>query len=401
MKTKLLFTLLLVTAFGFSQTFDNIPTGTGYYINKLIVSPNGSDLTKELIEVRGPADEVIPSDLWLIVIDGDGNASNYGKVTQEIQLGDGTRTFGSNGIFAIVCNYTDTNTSVVTTNPYSALMDSEANVLTIELTGNNVEGGSSSNVSSQIPDIGYNGNFADASGSYMLIQGSDPDGVAVDGPDAGDGLDFDGVIDSSGPHTSWILYDSVAYLDDDIESGLPERGYAQIVFAQDMSVNGVNQSGSTSSVMVDFPGSDPHIIIRQGTNTGYSTSDWAIGDTGGDAPDWEFDEDDTLPAVFKEWSGINTVYGALNPTSDALSTDSFELDSFMVYPNPANTSITIKSHNQTQIDSVELFSILGRSVLSTETLVNDAVDVSELASGVYLLKVKSGNNTVTKRIIIE
>ncbi len=36
MKTKLLLLALIVSAFGYSQTFDNIPTGTGIYINKLI-----------------------------------------------------------------------------------------------------------------------------------------------------------------------------------------------------------------------------------------------------------------------------------------------------------------------------------------------------------------------------
>lgn len=406
MKTRLLFILLLVTAFGYSQTFSNIPTGEGYYINKLIVSPNGSDLTKELIEVRGPANEVIPEDLWLLVVEGDANASNYGRVTQEMQLGDGTRTFGSNGIFAVVCNYTDENTGDFTTNPYGASMDSEANFLTIELTGNDVTGGSSSNVSSQTPDIGYNGNFADASGSYMLIQGENPDNVRLDGPDAGDGLPFDGNIDAVGPHTSWILYDSVAYLDDDIEDGGPERGYAQIIFAQDMATNGADQTGTAGSVMIDFPGSDPHIIMRQGTNTGFSMSDWAIADTSGsadDAPNWIFDdqEGDTLPADFLGWEGLNTVYGALNPTANTLSTESFDLNTFSVYPNPAVTSITIKSSDQSQINSVEMFSILGTSVLKTSSLTNDAIDVSELASGVYLLRIDSGINSVTKRVVIE
>lgn len=400
MKQPLLFALLLVTAMGFAQTFSNIPTGTGYYINKLIVSPNGSDLTKELIEVRGPANQVIPDDLWLLVIDGDGNASNYGKVTQEIQLGDGTRTFGANGIFAIVCNYTDENTNEVTMNPYSALMDPDATVLTIELTGNNVSGGSSSNVSSQTPDIGYNGNFADASGSYMLIRGTDPDGVAVDGPESGEGLAFDGNIDATGDHTSWILYDSVAYLDDDVENGLPERGYAQVVFAQDMAVNGADQTATAGATVIDFPGSDPHIIMRQGTNTGFTTSDWAIGDTSGSAPDWELDDEDALPAAFLGWAGINTVYGALNPTAETLSTEQFNLNTLSVYPNPADDHITIKGTDQT-IDSVEIFSILGKRVLKTTSLMNDAVDVSELTSGVYLLKINSGVNSVTKRIIIE
>ena len=48
------------------QTFDGIPTGTGYYINKAIPSPSGNDLTNEYFEIRGTTNEVVPSDLYLI-----------------------------------------------------------------------------------------------------------------------------------------------------------------------------------------------------------------------------------------------------------------------------------------------------------------------------------------------
>lgn len=197
MKTKLLFTLLLVSAFGFSQSFSNIPTGSGIYFNKVIISPNGPDLTNELIEIRGTANAVIPNDLWLVVVEGDPNAGNYGKVTDAMNIGDGTRTFGANGIFAIVCNYTDENTAVVTTNPYESLMHADANVLVIELTGNDVTGGSNSNTSTQTPDIGYDGNFADATGSFMLISATDPDGAVIDA-DLDGNNDLGGVIQITG-----------------------------------------------------------------------------------------------------------------------------------------------------------------------------------------------------------
>ena len=69
--------------------------------------------------------------------------------------------------------------------------------------------------------------------------------------------------------------------------------------------------------------------------------------------------------------------------------------------NPAKTNITVKSTDQTLIDSVELYSVLGLRVLKTTNLVNDTFDVSEMATGVYLLKVNAGNSSVTKRIVIE
>ena len=58
----ILTTLSLVLSFSAFSQFDGIPTGSGYYINKLIPSPAGGDLSAEYIEIRGTANEVIPSD---------------------------------------------------------------------------------------------------------------------------------------------------------------------------------------------------------------------------------------------------------------------------------------------------------------------------------------------------
>ncbi|MUU79354.1 T9SS type A sorting domain-containing protein [Winogradskyella endarachnes] len=72
-----------------------------------------------------------------------------------------------------------------------------------------------------------------------------------------------------------------------------------------------------------------------------------------------------------------------------------------VFPNPASDNITIKSKDQTQFDSVEMFNILGSKVISTTSLINDTLNVSDLASGIYLLKINAGVQSATKRIVIE
>lgn len=86
---------------------------------------------------------------------------------------------------------------------------------------------------------------------------------------------------------------------------------------------------------------------------------------------------------------------------EVLSIDNVSVVDFSIYPNPAKTEINIQSSNQTQIDNVELYNILGRRVLVTGTLVDNKVNVANIASGIYLMKIKSGNNSVTKKIIIE
>lgn len=404
MKTKLLLLILIITTFGYSQVFDNIPTGSGYYINKLIVSPSGSDLTNEYIEVRGTPNAVVPTNLYLISIEGDGNSSSLGQVEEAIQLGDGVRTFGSNGILSIVCNYTDINTTVVTTNGYTALMDPAATIITIELTGDNVNGSSSSNVSSQTPDIGYDGNFIDATGNYMLVTaGSNPKDVYIDGPNSGEASAADGIIDSSGDHTSWTLYDSVSYMDDNDE-GQGEYAYTQIVYAQQNGINGANQFITTSATVVNFDStSDANYILRQGLKTGYSENDWIVAGNGsGSGPNWEFSSsvEKVYPSVFVGWANLNLFYGKVNPTAETLSLNKDIVSKFKIYPNPAQNKLTIESNSVT-ITSIQIHDLLGKKVLEQKMSSSPNINVSDLSNGIYLLTIKADNKSVTKKLVIE
>ena len=208
MKKTLLFIALICSSLVYCQ-FDNIPTGTGIYINKLIPSPSGSDLTNEYIEIRGTANAIVSSNLYLISIEGDGDSSSRGKVSEAISLGDGTRTFGSNGMLVVIANYTDSDDNSFTASPYLSIISSSATVIEIALTGTDVSSSSSSAVDSQVPDIGYDGNLIDATATYMLISASsNPKGLRIDG--TSDSSDANGVINTTGDHTSWILYDSYA-----------------------------------------------------------------------------------------------------------------------------------------------------------------------------------------------
>jgi len=70
-----------------------------------------------------------------------------------------------------------------------------------------------------------------------------------------------------------------------------------------------------------------------------------------------------------------------------------------VFPNPASGLLFIETG--TVVDAVELTDVLGRTVISK---VPDAkklsVDVSMLAHGVYLLRIKAGEQTAVKKIVV-
>jgi hypothetical protein len=77
---------------------------------------------------------------------------------------------------------------------------------------------------------------------------------------------------------------------------------------------------------------------------------------------------------------------------------SLEEAKIAVYPNPvSNGTLFLKAASNV---SLEIYSVLGKKVL-TKSNVSKSVDVSNLAKGCYILKIKDVNNAVqTKKLII-
>lgn len=60
-----------------------------------------------------------------------------------------------------------------------------------------------------------------------------------------------------------------------------------------------------------------------------------------------------------------------------------------VYPNPASEVLKIGNANNLSNASFSIVDILGKTVVQSKALNNDAIDVSNLSSGVYILSVSS------------
>jgi len=80
-----------------------------------------------------------------------------------------------------------------------------------------------------------------------------------------------------------------------------------------------------------------------------------------------------------------------------LGTNDVFASKFSVYPNPSSDVINIKTDEK--VDKVELYNTLGQLIINKDntTLMN----INRVKSGLYLLKIYSGNKTVTKKVIIE
>lgn len=71
-----------------------------------------------------------------------------------------------------------------------------------------------------------------------------------------------------------------------------------------------------------------------------------------------------------------------------------------IFPNPSNGVVTLNAIEANS--SVEVYNIIGENVFTKSVLVkgSNTLDLSNLAAGSYIVKVKTGNEVATKRIVI-
>ena len=94
------------------------------------------------------------------------------------------------------------------------------------------------------------------------------------------------------------------------------------------------------------------------------------------------------------------VFGANfgQPWFAPLSTNTFDTSKVVLYPNPAKNYISI--YGISSDAKIEVYSILGKKVFE-QNLNGETTLQIDLASGIYLAKIKVDSIVVTKKLIIE
>ena len=96
-------------------------------------------------------------------------------------------------------------------------------------------------------------------------------------------------------------------------------------------------------------------------------------------------------------TGFNTggfdldAIGVIHDLAHGVSSN--ESETVSVYPNPVRDRLSVNGEN---IQSVEVFNLVGQKIMTTE---ETSIDLSDLNEGVYFLRVVSPSGTVTKRIV--
>ena len=88
-------------------------------------------------------------------------------------------------------------------------------------------------------------------------------------------------------------------------------------------------------------------------------------------------------------------------TVAALSTQDFDFGSyFTLYPNPAKDVLNIQTKQDLQVNSVEIYNQLGQIIMAVTNSVN-SVDVSNLSSGTYFVKINSVKGSANAKFVKE
>ncbi len=101
------------------------------------------------------------------------------------------------------------------------------------------------------------------------------------------------------------------------------------------------------------------------------------------------------------WVGPTTASpGALN-SNQTLSVVKNKIEGFVLFPNPVTEGklYMISSNNTTK--QVEIYTMLGQQVYLNSVQINEAIDVTSLKKGIYMLHIEEEGKIATRKLVIK
>ncbi|WP_411894525.1 endonuclease [Winogradskyella sp. A2] len=88
----------------------------------------------------------------------------------------------------------------------------------------------------------------------------------------------------------------------------------------------------------------------------------------------------------------------LGSHTQTLSIETFTNNSFRIFPNPVKNVLNIGLETN-QATKIEIYDILGKQVFSTVIYNSERLNLQQLKSGIYILKLTQDNSSISKRLI--
>jgi len=76
------------------------------------------------------------------------------------------------------------------------------------------------------------------------------------------------------------------------------------------------------------------------------------------------------------------------------------IEGLNIYPNPATSDRIYITSKSAQSKEVEIFDVLGKKILQA-TLTGKELNITSLTPGVYIIKVKEGDASATRKLIVK
>jgi hypothetical protein len=94
-------------------------------------------------------------------------------------------------------------------------------------------------------------------------------------------------------------------------------------------------------------------------------------------------------------------FGSMSVVAQDKNRDSVQkTEQLNFYPNPVSNGKIYLTSNTTSTKEVEIFDVLGKSVFKVSTASKE-INISSLSTGVYIIKIKEGEVSATRKLIVK
>lgn len=110
--------------------------------------------------------------------------------------------------------------------------------------------------------------------------------------------------------------------------------------------------------------------------------------------------DATTEANTSQWNTISELKFYEEGTTASVISN--ELSQVSLYPSPADNQLSLKNISD-KVDKIEIYNLLGKKLITNKIVsLNQTINTSNLANGIYLVKLSDVNNvSTTKKIVIQ
>ncbi|MDP4988899.1 MAG: T9SS type A sorting domain-containing protein [Polaribacter sp.] len=99
---------------------------------------------------------------------------------------------------------------------------------------------------------------------------------------------------------------------------------------------------------------------------------------------------------------ISDNWADVTPKDATASVKNNQIEGFATYPNPVTSDNVTITSNSADKKEVAIFNVLGKKVVSRSFLgTKSQINIANLSSGIYILKVTEGTKTATSKLIIK